>query len=241
MNESLNPLHREGVESSMKGTTGREPTIEADYRIELARKAIHLFSLLIPIVYFFISRSEALTILFPLTAAFLIVDVARFYHHPTADWFYKTFGWLLRSKEQDTRKKRLNGATHVLLSATLCVLVFPKLITITAFSILIISDSVAALVGRKFGKHVFFKKTLEGSIAFFLSAIVVVLVAPKAEYTYGEYAIGVVASAVGAVIEALSIDVDDNLSIPLSIGITMWVLYALLNQPFEPSGISLSL
>lgn len=232
MNESLNPAKRERVElSSADRNAIVAPRIEENYQVELVRKGIHLFSLLIPIIYYFVSKSTALSILGPLTAAFLIVDVARYYHRPTGKWFYATFGWLLRSRELDATKKRLNGATYVLLSAILCVFLFPKLITITAFAIMIVSDSIAALVGRKFGRHSFFKKTWEGSAAFFLSAIIVVAIAPKLEYSLGEYLIGIVAGGVGAVIEALSIHIDDNLSIPFAIGLTMWLLYLL----FYPS------
>lgn len=215
------------------------PTVEESYHVELIRKAIHFCSLSIPVVYTFVEKSTALLILLPLTFAFLVVDLARYYHTPTANWFYATFGWLLRSREQDAVRKRLNGATYVLLSAILCIVIFPKIITITAFAVLIISDSVAALVGRKFGKRPFFTKTAEGTLAFFLSAVVVVLLSPKADYHVGEYLIGVVGSAVGAVVEAISIRLDDNLTIPVSIGITMWLLYLVFYPTLQLSIIPL--
>jgi len=211
-------------------------SVEESYRVELIRKGIHFCSLSIPVVYYFIEKSTALMILVPLTFAFLVVDLARYYHGPTAAWFYATFGWLLRTREQDHARKRLNGATFVLLSAIICIIIFPKIITVTAFAVLIISDSVAALVGRKFGKRPLFKKTTEGTLAFFLSAIVVVMLSPKLEYHFGEYVIGVVGGAVGAVVEAVSIKLDDNLTIPISIGITMWMLYAIFYPSIELSG-----
>ena len=199
--------------------------IDSSYRIELIRKAIHLCSLSIPVIYFFTPRSTALTIIIPIALWFIAVDVARHYHRPIQDWFYTVFGWLLRPRESDVRKKRLNGATYVFISATLCIFLFPKLIAITSFSILIISDLTAALVGRRFGKHRFLGKTFEGSLAFFLSAVIVVLLTPKIEYQFGEYIIGMVAASFGAIVEALPIDIDDNLSIPLSVGATMWLMY----------------
>ena len=161
----------------------------------------------------------------PVTLAFLLVDLLRHFHPPTAKVFYSAFGWLLRTHEHGGESKRLNGATHVLISATLCVLVFPKLITITAFAVLIISDSAAALVGRRFGKKKFFNKSVEGSTAFFLSALIVIAATPKISAGAGEYFIAIVAAAIGTVVEALSIGIDDNLSIPLSIGTVMWILY----------------
>jgi dolichol kinase len=198
------------------------------YRVELIRKSIHLCSISIPVLYFFTPRTAALAVLIPLTLLFVTIDVARYYHRPIENWFYGTFGWLLRSKEADREKKRLNGATYVLISATLAVIIFPKLIAVTAFMILIISDLTAALVGKRFGKHPFLGKSLEGSLAFFLSALLVVGIMPKVGYGWGEYAIGAAAALAGAVIEALPIDIDDNLSVPLVVGSVLWAGYALL-------------
>ncbi len=199
------------------------------YKAEVVRKGIHLCSLSIPIIYHHLTRQEALVLLVPLAFLFLMVDITRYYHKPTAEIFYKFFRPILRSHEQNENQKRLNGATYVLLSAALCVAIFPKIIFLTAFSILIISDSVAALIGRKFGKKKFFSKSVEGSFAFFLSACIVVLVAPKLTNTFNEYAIGFFAAAVGAVVEALSITIDDNFSIPISVGSVMWIGYILFH------------
>ena len=202
-----------------------------DYKAELIRKGIHLCSLSIPVVYYFISRDQALRILVPITVAFLVVDLLRYYHKPTAQIFYRIFGVLLRTHEHDGESKRLNGATHVLVSATICVIIFPKLIMLTCFAILIISDSAAALIGRRFGRHKFLSKSAEGSAAFFISALIVVLFSPKLFHSPGEFGIAAIAAAVGTIIEAASIRIDDNLSIPISIGAVMWFLYLI----FYPS------
>jgi len=215
-----------------------EQTATINFRNELARKAIHLFSLSIPLIYFFISRTLALALLIPLTAAFVGIDLARFYIPIISRWFTRWFGWLLRKHEQDINVKRLNGASHVLISAALCVLLFPKIITINAFTILIISDSTSALFGRRFGRHRFLGKSLEGSMAFFVSAVIVILAAPKVQYIPMEYIIGIIAAAVGAVVEAASVHIDDNLSIPLSVGIVMWGLYVWLLPAVNVSGLN---
>jgi len=205
-----------------------DQTATIDYKHEVVRKAIHLFSLSIPTIYFFITKQLALCLLVPITAAFIIIDTARYYIPSVANWFYQWFGWLLRRHETDVNKKRLNGASNVLLSALLCVLLFPKIIAINAITILIISDTTSALIGRRFGRHRFLAKSLEGSMAFFLSAVLVVLVAPKIEKLPLEYVIGFIAAVIGTVVEALPIKIDDNLTIPLSVGFSLWVLYAWL-------------
>ncbi len=205
-----------------------QQTATIDYKSELIRKSIHLCSLSIPVIYFYISKATALFLLLPVSAAFLIIDLARYYHQPTAEWFYRWFGWLLRKREQDQQAKRLNGATNILFGSSLCVLIFPKIIAINAIAILIISDSTSALIGRRFGKHPFLSKSLQGTIAFFVSALLVVLIAPKIGRTTSEYLIWIAGAAMGAMVESLSIAVDDNISIPLSIGLVMWGLYTWL-------------
>ncbi len=196
------------------------------YRDELVRKLIHLFSLSIPIIYYFISRGEGILILSIFTVVALILDLARYFSASVGKVFYKYFGFLLRKHEVDSNKKNLNGATYVFISALICIILFPKVLFITAFTILIISDTMAALIGRKFGKHKLLSKSLEGTLAFFISASIVVFFTPKIANLPAEYLIGIIAAAVGAIVENISFGfADDNLAIPISIGFTMWLLY----------------
>ena len=201
------------------------PNVEESYGTEMIRKGIHLLSLLIPVVYYFIPKQTALAILIPLTLAFGLSDIGRLFV-PAIGRIYNTyFGFLLRSHEQNERGRRLNGATYVLFASTILVLFFPKVIALTAIAVLIISDTSAALIGRRYGRHRFMSKSLEGAGAFFLSALLVVAIAPKVEYVPAEYLIGGAAALVGAVVESSAIGLDDNLSIPLTVGGAMWLLY----------------
>lgn len=200
-----------------------------NYRDEVVRKLIHLCSLSIPIVYYFIPRTNAIIILSILTIVAVTLDLSRYFNPNVGKVFYKLFGFLLRRHEIDNKKKNLNGATYVFISGLICVIVFPKVFFITAFSILIISDSVAALVGRKWGRHKFLSKSLEGTLAFFISASIVIFFTPKINWSPTEYLIGFISAAIGAIVENVSFGfADDNLSIPISIGLSMWILYLLL-------------
>ena len=196
------------------------------YRDELVRKLIHLFSLSIPIIYYFIPTSTSIIILSAFTAFAFVVDGGRFVSKSFAKLFYGMFGFLLRKHELDKDKKNLTGATYVLLSALICALIFPKVIFVTAFTILIISDTMAALIGRKFGKRKFLSKSLEGTLSFFISASIVVLLTPKVGNYTMEFVIGFIAAFVSAIVENISSGyADDNLSVPISAGLTMWILY----------------
>ena len=49
-----------------------------DYKAELLRKSIHLLSISIAVVYYFVTRELALTILIPFTIVSLILDITRY-------------------------------------------------------------------------------------------------------------------------------------------------------------------
>jgi len=197
-----------------------------DYKTELIRKGIHLFSLSIPIIYYHISRELAIELLIPLVILSLLIDWGRYASEPLAKIFYSWFGFLLRKHEMDSKKKNLSGASYVLISALICVLIFPKIIFVTAFSMLIIGDIAAALIGRRFGKHKFLFKSLEGTAAFFFFSVAVVFFTPKVTGVAQEYFFGFAAAFVGAIGENVSYGwADDNLIVPLSAGLTLWLLY----------------
>lgn len=198
-----------------------------DYKTELLRKSIHLCSLSISIVYYFVTRESALMILIPLALFSLVIDLVRYYSAPVSKLFYSLFGFMLREHEVNKKKKTLTGATYVLLGATLVVIIFPKVFVIPAIAVLILGDIAAALLGRKFGKHKFLAKSLEGTLAFFVLGSLVILVSPKIAGLPEEYIIGFVAVAVGAIAENISYGwADDNLTIPISVCLAMWVLYS---------------
>jgi dolichol kinase len=215
------------------------PSTEAatiSYKQELARKAIHLCSLTIPIVYSFIERETALFILLILFVIALTLDLARYKVPAIKRFINEVFGRMMRAHELDEEKIQLSGATYVLMSAVLCVLMFPKVIGITAFAVLIISDVCSALVGRKFGTIRFLDKSLQGTVAFVVSGwCVVAVIGTLAQAPMAYWIVGAIACAVGGIIEAASVRLrmDDNFSIPLSIGFVMWGLLLLLPSAIQ--------
>lgn len=197
-----------------------------DYKFEILRKSIHMCSLSIPIVYYYITEELALKILIPLTLFSLIIDLGRYVIPSLNKYFEFLFGFLLREHERDSKKKNLSGATYVFIAAVVSLIILPKVLFITAFAVLILSDIAAALIGRRFGRHKFLAKSLEGTLAFFVVGCIVVIFTPKFADLPAEYLIAFAAIAVGAIAENISYGwADDNLVIPLSIGVSMWLLY----------------
>ncbi len=198
-----------------------------DFRYEFARKAIHLSSLLIPLIYCRISREVALLILTPLTAGFLFVDILKNFVPAISAWYHETFAPMLRHHELQKDHIHLNGATWITLSAFILIAIFPKMIAVTAFAMVSVSDTVAALVGKKFGRHRFGEKSIEGSLAFLASAILIAVVVPNVLLPAG-----IVMAIAGTVAEAVVIriggfKIDDNISVPMAAAAAGLACYAL--------------
>ncbi len=208
-----------------------------NFKTELVRKAIHFVSLSIPVIYYFISKELALWIIVPVTAIFIIADLARYEIPQFSGFFYKFFGFLLRKHEIDEKKHALNGATFMLISATICIAIFPKYIMISSFPVLILGDAASAVFGKRFGKHKILSngpKSYEGSLAFIIAGTVAVALTPKVNYMIVEYLIGIAATVVASSAEALSYKIiDDNIAIPISFGLTIWALYVIFFPNFN--------
>ncbi len=197
---------------------------DISFKQELYRKGIHLISMLIPAGYIFVDKGNALLIIIPLTVIAVVIDVMSKSNIVIHHLLYGYFGKILRPHER--KKFVLNGASWVLISATLCILFFPKIVMVTAFTILIISDISAALIGKKYGRIPFLDKSLIGTSAFIISALIVCTIIgmfTNAPTTY--YIASYIGSIVGGIVEAASrrLNVDDNLSIPVSVGLVLLI------------------
>jgi dolichol kinase len=196
------------------------------YFAEVKRKLIHLFSLNIPIWYIFLDKTVTLSIMIVITILTVLLDITSKRVPLISNLWDKIFGDILRRHETVENKFLLNGASWLTISACVTIIVFPKIVAIVALTILIISDISSALIGRKFGKTPFFKKSVEGSTAFFVSAILVVLIYAFI-YNAGSIFIyaGIAASLVSAFCEGISKDVkiDDNILAPISFAIVFWL------------------
>lgn len=218
--------------------TATQPQIT--YSNEIARKSIHLASLLIPVIYLQLEHWKGISILVGITAFSLMVDALKHYHKPTRNLMMPLVGRLLRSHELREDRFYLTGASWVLIAATTTFVVFPTSIGVAAFTVLIISDTSAALVGRQFGVRPFFDKSALGTATFMITAVAVVAVYG---HIYAQpwtfYTAGIVASVVAGVTEAASsrLRVDDNIAVPYSFAGTMWVLGTIMNALSHPDFI----
>jgi len=193
------------------------------YLDELGRKAIHLGSSAIPITYMFISRRTAVWILGALVLVAIVIETLRHFIPAVKAWFERRMGNIFRDFESRT----LTGASYVVFGAFLAVLLFDKRIAITVLFFVSISDALASLIGIKFGgKLRFFGKSLAGSGAFLISAVIIAMLAlpddPPA---------ALLGALVATIVEALPLRIagnklDDNLTVSLSSGLVMTLMSA---------------
>ena len=190
------------------------------YKYEFIRKLIHLSNLVIPLSLFYYDRQFVLILLIPLSVSFIVFDCLRINSRKVATFYNKYFFLITRDFEEN----QLTGASYVFFSSCIIIFIFPKAIAIPSLLIMSISDSVAALIGQKYGEIKLFNKTLEGSIAFFLSSILIIVLLPD---------IMLIPALIGAIVSTIIessnfLDINDNLSVPLSFAVIYFLLEYIL-------------
>ena len=189
---------------------------------EYQRKAIHLFNLIIPFGYWFIipDQNKFKIIIITFTALFILADYFRTKSKLIKKLFIIFFDKMLREHEL---KGQFTGATWVMISASVTILVFPKYIAIISLIFMSIGDTFAALIGRKFGKLKIYDKSFEG----FLGGLIACLVVAYCYDPLPFYISGFGALA-AMLFETLPLPLDDNFRIPIGSAIIMTMLVGVL-------------
>lgn len=199
--------------------------VNKSFKKELARKLIHLSSLWIPALIYFVQPSISIIVF----SAIFVGDVILEYgNYKKWRWARRTFGLLfyrtLRNKELKRSQLQLSGGAYVMLAAIACTLLFPANVALVALSIMLISDTCAALFGKAYGSRRLYKnKSIEGTAAFFVSALLIMVICNFIlPVTYASILAAFVATF--AEMYEDKIEIDDNLSIPLFVGAVLSLL-----------------
>ena len=182
--------------------------------LELKRKLFHLFgvlSLVIP-VYFFPYWLNVILFLLALGVNYLIVK-----RHP---FFIKVFGVFIENLE---RKENLSKpgiqSLYLLLGVLMSYLLFKKE-AFYGIVTLAVGDAFSGIVGYYLGKRKLPynpKKTLEGTLAFFISSFIALsLILEPAK--------ALIISLISSFVESLPLKIDDNFTLPLISSFTAYLL-----------------
>lgn len=200
-----------------------DPGPEISFIQELWRKTTHMGALVIPGGYYILGleKSTALAIMIPIALLVVATDISRLKGWWLWKGFFgKLFGRMIRSHEQNGD---WTGATYILIASCCTIALYSKPIAIAALAFIIVGDSAAALIGRRYGRHKFGRKSYEGSAACFGATLLVAALAPGISFP-----VAAVGAAVATLVEAKPLGVDDNISVPVLSGLAMTIFQKMI-------------
>ncbi|MBI1970333.1 glycerol-3-phosphate acyltransferase [Candidatus Woesearchaeota archaeon] len=171
------------------------------------RKLIRLCGIVFPLVYFWHGRDTALWVTGPILLLFGLIDVLRLSNTALNKSIFKAVSFFVKEKETKT----ISTTTALLISLTASIYLFDKTIVLITSVLFIVSDAVAEIYGKSYGKHrLFHEKTVEGTTAglaanFLLSMPLFLLLDTTATTL-------LIASIAVSAAELLSYKLDDNLT-----------------------------
>ena len=146
---------------------------------EIYRKYLHIFySSTIALSLWHFGKDAVLPWFITISIILPLLDYGR--HH--IDVLSHIYSYFFSIFTRPIEYRILTGASWMVIGATLTILMFNEKAAIIGIMVLGISDSIAAIIGIKFGKTQLFNKSLEGSAVFFLSASCIVFVLSPATF-----------------------------------------------------------
>lgn len=193
--------------------------MKIDFINEVYRKLIHLSSLWMVGAIYILSRAEALYLFTLLLIGMIGFEIARRFWPFFKQITHTLIGKILRPHENEDSFFSLTGAFYVVLAALVSIILFSKPVAMAAISIMILADTAAALIGRKFGAHKLGEKSVEGSTAFFIFSLAILLSFIHVGLNIS-WIQAIIISIFATALELYSqkIKIDDNLSIVIGVG-----------------------
>ena len=179
------------------------------------RKLWHLFGGIIPLIYLFILRERGTVLFFlaPILLGFLLFDILRLKNAELNERIFNYLSTIILEKDRN----QLSGSTYFLLSSFITILLFKREIAVVAILFMSLGDTVAAIIGNRFGKTAIFGKTLEGSLGCFIFCFFVSLF-------FFDIWVSLGGALTASLIEILPLRLDDNLLIPPVSGAVLTLL-----------------
>ena len=192
----------------------------------IIRKLYRLVLLLVVIIYYYWPKKYVILSVSIAFALVLTLDLIRLTKPSTNEVvkrIFKPFAIFMRYIAKKEELRDFSGTTYSLMGCLIIVALMPKVVGITAILFIIFGDLFATIVGKTIGKvKIVNNKTLEGSIACFVSMFLVVLWSHFKLFL--PWIPGLAGAFIGTVIELVALKLNDNLTIPILSGVTMWLL-----------------
>jgi len=176
------------------------------WKREIFRKSIHFLGCAFPFLAV-INKSITLYLLLITIIGYIISEILRFTGISLSPFSHITRRALRHSENSGL----IFGPISLGIGIALTIYLFDFKIYTPAVLIVSISDSLSALVGKRFGKVYILgmkNKTLQGTIAFFISAFLILI-------TMYPLSVALITAIFASLIELLPYPILDNLLIPL--------------------------
>ena len=178
-----------------------------DLRHELARKMIHLTSILIVIIFLTFGKNIILQLLTIELIILLVIEFFRIEHNKTIPIVHRLF----RHKETHT----LGGHVFFVIGAIIAISVFNQNVAAAAILMTTFGDTAAAIIGKAFGKtwiKGLKNRAVEGCMAEFVTNCIIGYILLNSWYVI------LAMAATATIVETLVDKMDDNLVIPVFAG-----------------------
>ena len=192
---------------------------------EIGRKLIHLSSLWMVVFIHMFEKETSILFFGALFVLFFICEYLRMTQPFVISLTNRYFKNIMRAHESVTRfdLRALTGSFYFVLAVFLSIALFEKDVAIAAILIMIVSDTLAAIIGKRFGRIHIWDKTLEGSLTFFATTCIILVSLPMYLTYWQILVIAFLVSIVELVSNKVAIT-NDNLTITLSAGLLISLL-----------------
>ena len=186
---------------------------------EFSRKFLHILNVIIPLVHIHIIKDKMDMLIFlSLMLIFcFFIEVFRTKNLFLSNFFKKHLHFMMRGSEKEGN---ITGATWVFAGSLFTIILVPKPFCIVALFFLAFGDTFAALAGINYPFFKIGRKTLSGAIACFVICCAIGL-----PFNFGiDKTIVIFGALIATLTELSSVRINDNLSIPILSGLSMYFL-----------------
>jgi dolichol kinase len=192
---------------------------------EIKRKLVHAGGILTIFLIMWMGKWHASLIILIVALSFLVVGEYRknkakykIVKLKKLDELEESMEGIFREHERPNNLP-FKGTIEFFFGCFLATFIFEPRVAMASIAVLSLADAISTLIGKHYGKHRLFlnkKKTAEGSLSFLLTAVfaLVFFVNPLS---------AVVTAILATLVEALP-KVDDNLTIPMTVGIMLTII-----------------
>ena len=185
---------------------------------EIFRKFIHVLSAIIPLCHIYVFKEKIDMILFLSLMLIFCFFIENARNNPQSNKVFKKYlFFMMRNFE---KKGSLTGATWVFVGSLLSIIIVPSPFCIIALFFLSFGDTFAAIIGIKYPYFKIGEKTLSGSFACFIACLGVGFILNQKL----DIEILIFGALVASVVELISFNINDNVSIPLVSGCAMYIV-----------------